>query len=172
MTVSLQTEAPDVLRLRDPLSEVTRKERRALLGVSVLGMALVHTGLVPSEITALGIKLTAPAQSSLLQLMAAICGYFLIAFSVYATSDYASWQRALHDSIYERIYQSRLTNDDDVDHILHSYTEDKIAENYPQLVLFVSLTAKVTKSRAFVEFLLPIAVGLYAIVALLAKSAA
>jgi hypothetical protein len=38
----------------DPLSEVTRKERRALLGLSLLGVALVKVPLIPEKFTKSG----------------------------------------------------------------------------------------------------------------------
>ena len=43
-------------RLRVPLSEVNRKERIYLLSVSMVGITIVYTGLIPSEFTTLGIK--------------------------------------------------------------------------------------------------------------------
>jgi hypothetical protein len=43
--------------IKDPLSEVTRKERKTFLGVSVLAIALVQANLIPKEITALGVKI-------------------------------------------------------------------------------------------------------------------
>ncbi len=39
--------AKDLL-LHDPLSDETRQERKMLLGVSMLGIVLVKTGLVPT----------------------------------------------------------------------------------------------------------------------------
>jgi len=172
MTDPLRTESPDVLRLRDPLSEVTRKERRALLGISVLGIALVHTGIVPSEVAALGITLNAPEQSKLLLLMALVCAYFLIAFVVYAFSDYAAWQRALHDATFERILKSQQELYSDVEEMHYTTAQNKLRDGFPQLVLFVELTANVAKSRAFVEFAIPVVVAIYSIVALLVTSAA
>jgi hypothetical protein len=57
---------PSEIRLRDPLGEVARKERRALLGVSAVGIVIVKSGLVPSKVTALGIKFNQTDQRSLL----------------------------------------------------------------------------------------------------------
>jgi hypothetical protein len=42
---------PPEVRVRDPLSEVTRKERRILLGTSALGIIVAKVGLVPTKIT-------------------------------------------------------------------------------------------------------------------------
>lgn len=41
--------------LSDPLKSETRKARLYLLGVSMVGITIVHTGLVPQQITTLGI---------------------------------------------------------------------------------------------------------------------
>lgn len=51
---------PSVLKsakiaLGDPLREETRKARLYLLGTSMVGITIVYTGLVPQEITTLGI---------------------------------------------------------------------------------------------------------------------
>ena len=71
----------------DPLREVTRKERRALLGVSTATIAITRLGLVPSEIGNLGIKLTSTKQSSLLLLLGGVVVYFLVVFVLYAITD-------------------------------------------------------------------------------------
>jgi hypothetical protein len=66
--------------IRDPLSEVTRKERRLLLGVSVLGLAMVKIGLVPQKISALGVEFSSVNQKTLLYLIALIVVYFFVCF--------------------------------------------------------------------------------------------
>ena len=72
----------------DPLSEVTRKTRLYLLAVSLIGVAMVTTGLVPTKIATFGIELEQPNRSALLFLIALVNLYFLAAFIVYAVSDY------------------------------------------------------------------------------------
>lgn len=71
----------------DPLSEVTRKERRALLSACVVGQAVVIGGLVPEKIEAFGITVSAAQEKSLLYLLAAVLAYFLVGFVVYAWAD-------------------------------------------------------------------------------------
>src|SRR5436305_2954409 len=66
--------------LRDPLSEVTRKERRTLLGVAALGIVVAKAGIVPSRISALGVEFGKTDQATLLRMLALIIGYFLLAF--------------------------------------------------------------------------------------------
>jgi hypothetical protein len=77
--------------LKDPLSDVTRKERVYLLATSTIGIAIVKTGLVPSEISALGIQFEEANQSTLLLLLGMIVAYFLVAFIIYAVADFFAW---------------------------------------------------------------------------------
>src|SRR3972149_1614277 len=86
------------IRVRDPLSEVTRKERRSLLGVSTIGIIMVKTGLIPEKITAFGVKFSKTDQKSLLFIVAFIIVYFLISFVIYAWSDFVSWRIAVNSA--------------------------------------------------------------------------
>lgn len=83
---------PIEILLQDPLREITRKERRSLLGVSIVSIAIVKTGLVPKEITALGIKFSETDKSGLLLILAAVVLYFFAAFVLYAVSDLLAWR--------------------------------------------------------------------------------
>src|SRR5262249_9795049 len=74
-------------RLRDPLSEVGRKERRSLLAVAMVAILVGHTGLVPEKIQNLGITFAAPERVKLLWVAVAVVVYYLIAFIVYAVND-------------------------------------------------------------------------------------
>ena len=79
--------------LGDPLTELTRKERRSLLGVGILGVAIAKTGIVPTKISALGIEFTKTDQQSLLFIIGLVVAYFFFAFVIYAWSDYLRFQR-------------------------------------------------------------------------------
>ena len=48
----------------DPLTEITRKERRFLLGASALGIALVKVPLVPTKFSVLGLEFTPTNQAA------------------------------------------------------------------------------------------------------------
>jgi cytochrome c-type biogenesis protein CcmH/NrfG len=84
---------PDTLRergavlLRDHLSEVARKERRALLAASTAGYIVVKTGLVPSKIEALGITFSGTEQGALLAVFGLVVAYFTVSFVLYAATD-------------------------------------------------------------------------------------
>lgn len=94
--------APEKLRERgglltkDPLSDVTRKERRALLAATFVGYVVTTTGLVPSQILALGITFSAIEQRSLLAAFGIAIVYFLVTFVIYAASDAMALRWALH----------------------------------------------------------------------------
>lgn len=89
-------------RLIDPLSEVTRKERKALLGFSLITLAITWGNLVPKEIKAFDIKLDAPEQAGLFLSLSLALVYFLTAFVVYAYSDSIAFRRS------RRMLQKRL----------------------------------------------------------------
>jgi len=71
----------------DPLSEVTRTERKSLLTACVIGLAISVGGLVPERIDTFGIEVSAAQEQSLLQVLAGVITYYLIGFSIYAWSD-------------------------------------------------------------------------------------
>jgi uncharacterized membrane protein YeaQ/YmgE (transglycosylase-associated protein family) len=79
----------------DPLKPVTRQQRLYLLAVSMIGIAIVRTGLVPSKIATFGIELNKPNRSALLFLLALVTIYFLASFIIYAASDYLTRREAL-----------------------------------------------------------------------------
>lgn len=152
------TQPAQDIRLRDPLSEVTRKERLYLLGISTVGITIESTGLIPSEITTLGIKFGEADQDALLYILALVIAYFLAAFILYAASDFLSWRLALRDYIEERMRhryeeQREVRNEE-----LERYQSD-LARRY---FLIYRLRSPVSVLRAVFEFLLPVAVGIYA----------
>lgn len=96
--------------VRDPLSADTRKTRLYVLAVSLIGVAMVQTGLVPTKIATFGIELEQPNRQALLFLIALVNIYFLIAFVIYAASDYRSW-RAVVDSSRKRAQEADIFDD-------------------------------------------------------------
>ncbi|TMK82452.1 MAG: hypothetical protein E6G47_00325 [Actinobacteria bacterium] len=75
--------------LNDPLREVTRKERRSLLGISAIAMLVgwTHARVIPSKIENFGINFTLPDRSVLLWLFFWIVAYYIVAFVAYAATD-------------------------------------------------------------------------------------
>lgn len=163
LKATLADKSKSDVQLADPLSEVTRKERRFFLGVSILGITLVQTGLVPSKISALGIEFAQADQQSLLSILALVVTYFLVAFVIYAAADFLAWRRAitrsLRQSIIESKQQKHVMSDDEWYEI-----ESRINQKFGYVVF--RLSGLVSIIRAIFEFVLPVIVGVYAIILL------
>lgn len=149
------------LLLGDPLAEVTRKERRMLLGVSILAVALVKTGLVPTKIEALGVEFDRSNQQALLSILAVVTLYFFVAFIIYAAADFLSWRRSLHrarvESITEHLKREREGTSDD-----YRREQMEIWERARTSFASFGLAQPAAILRALFEFLLPLIVGAYA----------
>jgi hypothetical protein len=145
--------------LSELLSDVSRRERRNLLIASSVGILMAHVGLVPTQISALGINFSAPAQSSLLVLMAFVVVYFIAAFFIYAWADFLIWGKRRHDYLVSlEIAQDNWTMEDQMAH-------DRL--NVPSISWYYQWAPRVAHVRAFFEFALPLLVGLYVLGALL-----
>lgn len=149
--------------LSDPLSEVSRKERRNLMAASITYIVVMKLGLVPSKISALGIDLSAPAQDAFLGIFSLIVVYFLCAFSLYAIADLMVWKKRYEeyfdrDDVADIVNSNALKEDRSGRDNLHALgrhlTRLGRMYKYPSLVSIIRL--------AF-EFLLPIMIGVYAI---------
>lgn len=79
----------------DPLSDVTRRERKNLLLVSFISLAVTLGNLVPQEITALGIKVSPSEQRNLFLLLASAVLYLMGAFIFYGHAEFQRWQANL-----------------------------------------------------------------------------
>ena len=167
------------VRLRDPLSDITRKERRNLLVVSVVAAGIVHTGLVPQEITALGIKLSMAHQSALLKLLALVVGYFLAAFIIYAVSDWLSGRWALQlalEADHARFAEELERDSQAFMRAIHQSPEAAEAHNRRRDIAnaignlakkFAPATTPILMLRHAFEFAIPIGAGVYALLSLI-----
>jgi hypothetical protein len=159
--------------LRDPLSEVIRKERVYLLGTSIVGIAILKTGLIPTKITALGIEFRGADQAIFLSLLGLVVLYFLAAFVVYAISDFLAWWEG-----YQAAWHAHFATDEivlegvlDEEPAPRNYNEDneefdqRLAEVLPSLMRRQRtrrIGLIVATIRAVLEYLLPVLVGAYA----------
>jgi hypothetical protein len=89
--------ARDTRFFQNPWGEPTQKLRSQLLVVSLIGIVMAAAGIVPSEVSALGLKVTDVNQKALLIVLAVVTVYLILAFAFYAYSDLmgAFW-RYLH----------------------------------------------------------------------------
>lgn len=152
----------------DPLTEITRKERRLLLSVSALGIALIKVPLIPTKFAALGIEFAPINQEVLLQFYASMVAFFLIAFLIYAFSDYVAWRRSqvIHYREYIRqdalIRKSLGTKTDK--EVMNKFTQDGCP--YDGFASYRAASLASTLRAAF-EFLVPVGIAGYSIAILL-----
>lgn len=74
-----------------PISEPTRKERRFLLGTSIVLLAIVLGGVQPTEISALGIRFTPDNINALRALLFLVHLFVLVAFLIAARAERRLW---------------------------------------------------------------------------------
>jgi hypothetical protein len=162
---------PPEIRVRDPLSEVTRKERRLLLGVSIIGIVLAKAGLMPQKISSLGVEFTPINQKFLLNLCAIIVAYFLIAFIIYAATDFIAWRLAWRDVWKGSLRKRKYIEKDNVEAKYITEQERKIEElveaRFKGNRIIFAIYGPTMIIRALFEYLLPIIVGLYTILSLM-----
>jgi hypothetical protein len=89
------------LDVKDPLSETTRKERKSLLGMGIVVIAIVKIGMIPTKIEALGIEFSTTEQRDLFHILLAVVIYYLSAFIIYALADFIAWRSALSEVFSE-----------------------------------------------------------------------
>lgn len=141
--------------LSDPLSEVTRRERRSLLGLSAIGLAMAWTRFLPSEISAMSFKFDAQNKAKLMLLIAGVIIYYLIAFILYFRSDRLRWKIEL-----KRAEENADRQADDLTQ--GSSDEYDHAEKKRRLDLHTGLY-KIGKVRGFFEFYFPIVIAVVTI---------
>ena len=147
---------PYEVRLTDPLSEVTRKERRALLAVCVGSVEVVSVGLVPERISALGIDFGTVDQQAFLVIMGFVLVYFLITFGVYGYGDYLRRHHDQQDANQQwNAYQSAS---DDVSDVKASSPTGMASRSMTRVQ-----TTSVSTARDLLDFVFPMILAVYAI---------
>lgn len=150
--------------LNDPLSEITRKERRTLLAVSIIGISLIKAGLVPTKITALGIDFDKTNQKAFMLIFLSIVIYFFFAFLLYAAADFLAWKRAIWAfrglKVQDQLFDIELP--DAVDETTNNELY-RIAGVNPKLSCLV---IPVSVVRLAFDFVIPVIIGVYSIATL------
>jgi hypothetical protein len=158
----------------DPLSETTRKERTALLGLSILGVALVKVPLIPEKLALLGIEFAKVQQGTFVRLFALVIVYYIVAFSIYAFTDYVAWRRKEVITLHEYGHQNdeRKANNKATLDLLKKTSPAEFQPNRNIELRYVGfasywLALGAARLRAVFEFILPIAFALYALTVLM-----
>jgi hypothetical protein len=100
------------LLLRDPLAEVTRRERTHLLLSSLVAVVVSKAGILPTKIESLGIEFTSSNRHAIIVLIGVVVGYFLLAFIIYGFLDiYFVFSSAKEADVDELSKQVQLERD-------------------------------------------------------------
>lgn len=167
--------------LKDPLTGTTRRMRSSLLGSGVLGVVIAKTGLLPSKIEQLGIEFTADHRAALILITLFAVIYFLVAFLVYALSDFSRWQLGVRSSLLRKaaidnralLFEGLGT---DVTNPASAVQDTGVRQAAAQARLDQHLQEAMAKQmhpywqiakplgwiRALLEFLFPVLIGFYA----------
>ncbi|EKO3709026.1 hypothetical protein LO977_003331 [Vibrio metschnikovii] len=159
------------INLNDPLSEVTRKERKVLLGLSMVSLFFSQAGILPSKISALGIELKTTDQNEILYLMSIALFYFVCAFFLYAISDFMVWRKAItkeNRSQFQKMILVEYSNPPSNPIECDMQSED--ARLAKKNRIWVTLTKPISIARGLFEFVLPVIFGFYAIIMMLLKA--
>lgn len=160
------------IKLTDPLNELTRRERRLLLVVCLIGLFFVLTGAIPKKIQALGIEFDKFDQQWFLFLFAAIVIYLLFLFVIYATSDYIKWKAAISDEIkinYRRELENSCTSGGGS---IHEAMEEFSYLELQKNRFWFRLTQPTYMLRVLFEFIVPVLFSLATIAMLSIKASA
>ncbi|HFQ5022781.1 TPA: hypothetical protein ACGUOQ_004217 [Vibrio vulnificus] len=149
-------------RLREPLNETTRKARRNLLAVSVVGIVTTKVGLVPTKISAFGVEFSSSNLESLMTLLALAITYFLVTFVVYIISELQGWQLLISSKQLEQFKQEAKNSP-----LPFSSSRTSEMEEYfhRKLNSVYSKTKPIFYTRLLVEVFIPAIVAIYSIIA-------
>ena len=148
---------------------------------SIIAIAVRKAGFVLTNISALGIDFKQAEQDMIVVFISFIVLYFIVSFIVYAATDFLSWINDIHkakkdlirqefemDESFE-IFKTSCTNEE-LDKTIDEYEREKkirkqqtgLASGWLTKVLFSSFSPTAL-IRGFLDFILPILVGIYAI---------
>jgi hypothetical protein len=86
--------------VKDPLSEETRRNRRALLAISAICLTARLLWIFPTQISAVGITFsTTNEKRKLIWAAVAFQIYFLVAFAISAVSDFLQWRHEMRKEV-------------------------------------------------------------------------
>ena len=148
----------------DPLSDISRKERRNLLIASTIGFAVAKMGLIPEHVSALGVEFSAPAQNSFVVLVTFTVLYFVAAFTVYGVADFLVWRKKYYDYVVAAAIEFRDWTPEDQ----HNY--DELHTNIARIDWLYHWSKPASFVRIFFEFVAPLLVGIFVMCLLVLKA--
>ena len=168
----------EVIRVADPLSQHTRSLRKSLLIASVVATAVAKAGLIPTQISALGLQFSQADRGSLLWLIGIVVLFLSASFVVAASADFAAWRMSLFSSSWEEESESYETSRQELVEQSNLSAEDKEllqeqerrlgamwrnAGHVGRYTGMQKLVGAISWARVAIEFLLPAAAGVCAL---------
>lgn len=151
--------------LTDPLSPLSRSERRNLLLASFVGFLISKAGLIPTKISAFGIDLSAPQQNAFTLAATLIIVYFLVAYIFYALPDFLIWRKKYQDYLESvEIIGRNWTQED-------QFAHDEIQDALPSIRWLYRSSPIVAYIRLLFDYALPVLFAGYSIYALATSGA-
>ncbi|MFD4120770.1 hypothetical protein ACFWQD_05610 [Alcaligenes faecalis] len=147
--------------LVDPLSPLSRAERRNLLLASFIGFLISTAGLIPTKLSAFGIELSAPQQSAFTFAAALVIGYFLLAFLAYSVPDLLVWRKKYQDYLEGVEAAGRNWTQEDQWH------HDDLLGSLPNIKWLYQSSPVVAYLRLVFDYALPVVFAGYSIYLLL-----
>ncbi|MDD5299819.1 MAG: hypothetical protein PHD65_04905 [Gallionella sp.] len=141
--------------LGDPLTQISRLERRNLLIASTVGLLIGHVGLVPTRISALGLEFNTPEQNAFLILFALVVAYMVFAFAIYATADFFVWRKLYYDY---RVAMEREASNCTLE---DQRADDEVHQSVSPIYWYWQKAPVVAWLRVVIEFILPLCIGIY-----------
>lgn len=128
-----------------------------LLIVSLISITVAKTGLIPTKITALGIEFGSSGRGAFLGVLACVTLYLLVAFVLYAASDFLAWRFAIMNVFRDA---KRRHSEVESDPEAGKWGFDLVTVQYRYWFLF---SGPVSVLRALFEFVIPLIVAAYAV---------
>lgn len=173
----MTTDNPSEFLLSEPLSELSRKERRILLITSLIGIFVEKAKIIPTKVGALGIEFSTQEQQVIVVLLGSIVVYFLFAFVLYGTNDFLRWQHNFYTIMRDVFLQSKAThrkvesitkgvawNIGEIDKLQQAVEDEmEVRAKYPFLDNLLKIAGPLSVARVAFDFLFPIVLGIYAV---------
>lgn len=175
----------EVIRVTDPLSMHARSVRKSLLVTSVIAVAVAKTGLIPTQISALGLHFSQADRGSMLWLIGAVVGFLLISFVVAAAADFAAWRMSIFAKSWEEESESYGNLRKSIAEEKHLTEEDREAlqeqerrvgamwrnaGHIDRYQFIQKLVGTISWARVLVEFVAPVLAGITALAFLVCAS--
>lgn len=136
-----------------------------MLGIATVGIIVAKTGFVPSKISALGIDFSFTDQKMLYRALAGVIGYFVVAFILYAASDFVAWRVAWMNAMRAATRARHERKASESASELHHAVEQELSAQFRNVPY--ALSSSVSSLRALFDFAVPVIIGVWGMTATL-----